>query len=284
MNNTCSDQNRQDTDWAPGPPVAGGGALSLEGNRIIVNMTTIDFVGNTAGQGGAMKIDYPGDVQLASCTFLRNSANVGGAVALHSVHGFLEFVDTTFSYNTADKGGALYFVRSTKPTTKDVNDEISNLDSYFKIIKIRLRHTNFHNNQACIGGGALDVSGLPVLCDPCLFDSNKVSSTEHKPMSHGGGLRIRLGAVVFMQNSLVSHSSAGIGGGAYIHNAVLISVNTQWAGNHAVDVGGAIAADYSAAFNTESSRVFELRYCRIEGNSAGWGGMQIWLCAQSTLP
>lgn len=257
----------------------------MQGDRIILNITSVDFVGNGAGRGGAMSLNDPGAVKLTSCNFSRNSANVGGAMALRDEAPSLELVDVLFLRNDAyEEGGALSFVKSSRPTTQDVNNEIEHLMAWFKIVKIRLKRTSFVHNRAWSGGGALDVAGFPVLCDPCDFDSNQVLAIEPELLRHGGGLRIRQGAVLFMESSVVSNCKAGIGGGAYIHNSVLISVNTKWAKNRAVDVGGAIAAEYGATFNTDSSRILELHHCRIEENFAGWGGIQnAVLCTVSSV-
>ena len=97
----------------------GGAVFLFQG---VAHVSGGSFSGNAAGQsGGAMSISQPTDVRVHGVSFVSNTAEVGGAVALTSSGANpTELRDCTFESNTAVDGGALYM--STNEWTEIVHN------------------------------------------------------------------------------------------------------------------------------------------------------------------
>lgn len=81
-----------------------------------VTITNSTFIKNHAynGNGGAVAIDnYPGDINIANCTFSQNTAISGGAISSTGTNVFIDYC--TFTENSAIQGGGgLYWTYASR--------------------------------------------------------------------------------------------------------------------------------------------------------------------------
>ena len=86
---------------------ATGAAIQLTGN-VECTITGSKFVNNaTNGQGGAVYVDH-GTIDITGCTFEKNSAGFGGAIAVSYIEELTIGNDTNFLDNNASYGGGIY--------------------------------------------------------------------------------------------------------------------------------------------------------------------------------
>lgn len=86
---------------------AAGAAIQLTAN-VECTITGSKFVNNaTNGQGGAVYVDH-GTIDITGCTFEKNSAGFGGAIAVSYIEELTIGNDTNFLDNNASYGGGIY--------------------------------------------------------------------------------------------------------------------------------------------------------------------------------
>ena len=86
---------------------ATGAAIQLTAN-VECTITGSKFVNNaTNGQGGAVYVDH-GTIDITGCTFEKNSAGFGGAIAVSYIEELTIGNDTNFLDNNASYGGGIY--------------------------------------------------------------------------------------------------------------------------------------------------------------------------------
>ncbi len=86
---------------------AAGAAVKLTGN-VECTITGSDFSKNvTSNMGGAVYVDH-GTLDITDCTFEKNSAGFGGAIAVHEIKELTIGNDTNFLDNNASYGGGIY--------------------------------------------------------------------------------------------------------------------------------------------------------------------------------
>ncbi|MEM7364011.1 MAG: hypothetical protein AAF525_08285, partial [Pseudomonadota bacterium] len=115
-------------------------------------------------------------------------------------------------------------------------------------------------------GGALDVIGITLLCTASLISSNTAGSTSTESIHHGGGIRIDSNAVVNLTNLKIEHCRAGVGGGVFVRNSVMVGTALQFTGNHAFDVGAAIASRFGLNFSIDTPRAVKCHSCNFTKN------------------
>jgi hypothetical protein len=81
--------------------------MSIMGGRS-PDLTGCSFLANTANRDGGGLNNQDGDVTLANCMFVGNSANRGGGLSTRSPH--MSLVNSTFSGNTASREGGAIFI------------------------------------------------------------------------------------------------------------------------------------------------------------------------------
>ena len=79
-----------------------GGGLRLQRGEV----RRCDFRDNHAGAGGGLAIGNSDTAHVEDCVFAGNTATIGGAAAST---GFLTLVYCTLAFNTADRGGAVFY-------------------------------------------------------------------------------------------------------------------------------------------------------------------------------
>jgi hypothetical protein len=85
----------------------GGGMYVLGGELVLTNCS---FTGNAADRAGGAISQATGHAQMISCTFTRNSADVGGAIDTSACDSRLD--GCSFTGNAAPSGGGLYSISS----------------------------------------------------------------------------------------------------------------------------------------------------------------------------
>ncbi len=92
---------------SPPPGVAGGGAMFIKGNILIVtNIEDCKFIGNSSfGSGGAAVISEA-SVSFDGCEFYNNWSNAGNGGAIYTnISSWASFYHCTFAENSASPGG-----------------------------------------------------------------------------------------------------------------------------------------------------------------------------------
>jgi predicted outer membrane repeat protein len=139
----------------------GGGAVSVLRGQLLAN--EVLFYGfNVTGKGGALSIATTDPLDRAvirNSAFTNNTATAGGAVYVKDVlpteinnvgvtaGGQADFINVTFTENTATSKGSAVYAPSTTPT----------MDSF-----INLNHTTIVDNVAAANVGVLSGSGIQV--------------------------------------------------------------------------------------------------------------------------
>ena len=179
-----------------------GGAVDSLGE---CSLSDSDFVDNYAKFGGAVCSYYGSDstpdINISSCRFINNCANISGGAVYTDGKGIVE--DSLFAENNATYGGAIF------------NFGNASIDA-----------CNFSKNCAIGIGGAINSQGTCHVGDS-YFDENTANT--------GGAIVLEIEG--FIANSiLVSNSASEVGGamvGANASNCTFIS-------NYAGENGGAV--------------------------------------------
>jgi len=171
-----------------------GGAIYSQGNLIFINCT---FKDNYAIDGGA--IYSHGNLTVKKTTFINNGAgNLGGAISIDlplyktaskSKYGNSNIDDSTFTRNSADRGGAIdVYLSGNLKSSKYGNLNVNNCqftenfaENYGGAIrfsgeagygKLTVKKSKFNKNTANDQGGAIEVYGSDALISGCNFTSN----------------------------------------------------------------------------------------------------------------
>ena len=112
--------------------------------------------------GGGLYVSGNVDVSVANCTFINNSADIGGGIYVYKGKDTTTVTNCTFTVNTADSGGGM---RVDESAALSVNN------------------CTFSQNTATTGGG-LYVSGSTAVVANCTFTGN---TAKHKDNGGGGG-------------------------------------------------------------------------------------------------
>jgi CSLREA domain-containing protein len=258
----------------------GGGAVGVDvfdTGGLSVLMRGNLFRGNRAGAhgyGGAAMFanaitDTPYTVRLRSNRFLNNragtAADSGGGGALAVLNYYITLVDngSTFTGNRAigagAAGGAIYD---------------AGLDP------ARLVRTTVAGNSAGLGAG--DGIGGGIYTDRLQrLTLDQVTLSKNRAASAGGGLYLdgytwatSITGTTISGNVAGSPGSAGLGGGVYQQNALLVLENSTVAGNKATSTpaddgqGGGVYVATSALASADLA----LRYSTVSRNVAKQGG------------
>ena len=163
-----------------------GGAIKLAGNNS-VTIKNSEFIDNSApSMGGAVYVDH-GTLDITDCTFEKNSAGSGGAIATSSTVANIK--NTTFSQNKATTtwGGAIYVQYSTTTPSK-------------------FTQLTMTDNSAPYGG-AISAVFVNVALDGIDATENTASA---------GGFLANYQSTTTISNCTIKSNHADIGGGLYL--------------------------------------------------------------------
>lgn len=232
-----------------GKTTQSGGAISINGGAIDLEIGGVVFESNTAGEGGAIRVGYRSPkVFVHDSTFRRNDGSIansgfsGGAISVSG--GNLHVARCRFDSNVGSTTGAVYAIHA-NPVIEDsvfVGNKSSGASGSGAFFadgggpgdynngdktpgEITLRRSLFLRNRgAGDDGGAGELYAYPadtVTVEGCTFHDNE--------------------------------SNPGRAGALFIHADQAVNVlRTAFVGNHATSPGGAIWADGSAVYTFEN--------------------------------
>jgi len=233
-----------------------GGAINLFASGVNINET--EFYENTAGNnGGAVYIGGEGTSNtIHDSVFEDNDAGShGGAIDWRASAG--EIIDTNFTGNSAEYGGAIYL------NGISTNSNISNI--------------RFDSNTASKHGGAIDCNATEMALTNSVFTNNIANE-------YGGALCREEGATggVGLNNTFIKNH-ADISGGAIAWLGVdNITIRNYTFENNTADFsGGAIFANSDSADCKVYDSVFTNDF--ITSTIGGRGGAIDWLGNNGTI-
>ena len=232
-----------------GNTMGSGGAISVNGGAVELEIGGVRFESNTAGEGGAIRVGYQSPkVFVHDSTFVGNDGSVanngfsGGAISVSGGH--LHVLRSRFESNVGTTTGAVYAIHA-NPVIED---------SVF----LKNKSAGDHGSGAFFadGGGPGDYNNgdkTPgeITLRRSLFVENRGAGDD----SGAGELYayppdiVAVEACAFRKNE----SNPGRAGALFIHadNAVNIT-RSAFVDNHATQPGGAIWADGSAIYTLEN--------------------------------
>ena len=221
-----------------------GGAISSNVNLEVYNSR---FVHNTLSMsnsaGGAINIRSDVAIKLISnCTFINNTADVGGAI---KTTGGMNIIGSRFINNSAGYGGAIAGAEKGKTTNNLVNltncsfignDATGATDGNGGAVyagTTNMYNSTFTDNTAVVDGGAYcfgnNIQGATLTINNTNFTSNVASK------GNGGAINA-LTAVITYSNFVGNNATAG---GAIRAKAITAN-HTNFTSNKATSSGGAV--------------------------------------------
>ncbi len=246
-----------------------GGAIDIEAASSTLDITDSTFTGNTAEgnwNGGAIFAESASDVTIDGSTFTGNSTGVtgtGGAIVLNDGAGTLDVSDSTFSGNTAGKGGAIDSTGDTNITDSvfDNNSAEGDAGALYQsdTTQLFISDTTFSNNTAVDDAGALHIYDSETVLMSVTFTGNSAdrggaiynndsndnlmiigASFSDNSATDGGAIYTQYELVI--ANATFTGNSADNGGAIYNNESISIG-NGTFSGNTAVLAGGALYSD-----------------------------------------
>ena len=226
-------ENRADSG-EPSAPNRGGGLHLWDS---VVSVIACSFVGNSAywyGEGGALH-NLHSITDLLGCTFEENAALRGGAVYVYL--DSLVADECSFVGNVADNGGGLFLYVGVATVTGSIFiDNVAN-DSggcVFTVADLMINDSSLIDNTALIGGAIYADSGVMTLLESTLT-SNFATA--------GGAVSVFDDVDAGVSGCAINGNLAGLGGGIYVENASLFSVESSMLAENAAALdGGAVYA------------------------------------------
>jgi len=220
-----------------------GGAIFLyAGNTLTISDCT--FSSNSAtGNGGAIRAD--GALTLWNATFDDNEAgNIGGAIA--SFGGALEIHTSSFTNNRApaNRGGAIISSDTTTIVDSTFSGNTANTGGaiFFSAASLTVERTTFEDNDASYGGA------LSLRCfdtSPCgsvgIEDSTfSLNDADHATLGKGGAIySIHIGLLSIASTTFSANSAVVLGGAIYFNWGTTLALrNTTLAYNDSGNAGG----------------------------------------------
>ena len=237
------------------------GAISNAGKLSIVNSTLINtnsergaiycsdkseliiqnsvLTKNTAISGAAIENDNPnGNVKIINTTFTDNVCEEGGAI--YNIWGPMHVYNSTFINNTAQRGGAIYNNRGTLKVYNslvfsNICDDLGAGIKSWGICEVydSVIANNINTKKQ---GGGFYISEFSLKIQNCLVENNTAV--------WGGGVYVEAKASLNIFNSTLTHNSAERGGGIDLNQGTLILDGSTVSNNVAHEEGGAIRCSF----------------------------------------
>ena len=200
----------------------GGAILNL--GMAIATISDSAFTSNTADLGAAIYIEDEANVSISRSSFMNNTVNInGGAIANF---GTAHIVDSAFTGNSANDGGAIY----------------NRYDASITILD-----TTFARNAADKGYGLLNHRGGALYNEGEAHISRSVLTENSSKYGAGGAIANWNRGTIIVSESTFARNSAKSAGAIYIDGEASV-IDCTFAGNMASDVsGGAIYIDGEAS-------------------------------------
>jgi len=224
-------------------------------------ITDTKFIKNTASLiAGAIRFrDTGGEInRINNCEFDENTGTDNGG-AIHTEEAKLEILNTTFTKNKANFGGAISAIKEDNEVIIS-NSEFSNNEAItdggalesFDGTYYEIKNTNFYNNLVTNGnGGAIELgvseTGRPNLIDACIFDGNKAIRLDWDGAGFGGAINL-INSHTAITNSLFINNQSTAGGTIKFNNDAgspfnSTLLNSTFAKNNNENVGTLLSKD-----------------------------------------
>lgn len=167
-----------------------GGSILNRGNLTVEDC---NFSGNRASNAGGAIMNWYGTLQVTSCTFTCNTANIpnhayGGAIANT---GTSTIIDSAFNNNTAYEGGAVF--------------------NY--LANCTINNSNFQGNTAGKGGALYNKEGILTLNNSTLeFNNATATSTTVNVLAAGAGIYNDDTSTMAIDNCIIQNNCATASG------------------------------------------------------------------------
>ena len=233
---------------------AGGGSIYSTGANLTIHESS--FINNAAnGHGGAIYA-FKTNLLLNATIFHSNSAERSGG-AIGSINSQVVMVGANMFYNNScrDSGGAVNSVRSQFNIVQGIARFHFNEAKYGGAISHYLTNTFLSGrvfllkNKAVRNGGALHISGLPVLNEFVLFTNyNHLTLMDNTAGNEGGAMWVYIGQVTLHGNVTIQRNTARIGGGIRADTShILVTGDCSFTRNNAT-YGGAVNTLYGTVY------------------------------------
>ena len=206
------------------------------GTCYFVNSTFIGGIGleyNYYSYGGAIYCKNNADIALYNCSFINNTAELGGVINM--VGGKLVINNCSFINNTADYGGVIYMENG----------------------KLYIDNSSFINNSARFYGGA-------VACEKVNYvQINNTDFKDNTAVSNAGGALYFANSDSIVENTNITNSNALMGAAITSLNSNLTVSRSNFKKNNADYYGGALYIGLGE---------IEIIDCSFIDNTALYGG------------
>ena len=210
-----------------------------------VTVINSQFKGNKATKensdiaAGAIAVFDESELVVKGSKFTKNQGDAGGAIS--TVFTEVTIEDSEFINNKSRRfSGAVNLDGASIPTRQRYNP--GNRVGDGEPGEFLLRNNLFARNRATGSGGGLTVWGYDqdsVLIDNNTFTKNKVAKSDGGN-ARGGGLRVT-GFVTIKNSTITNNKSDQNGGGLWYQGEVPVKiVNSNFSGNQAKELGGAV--------------------------------------------
>ena len=270
-----------------------GGAIWITNGKT-ATVTNSTFSNNTANDGGAIYLgemietkDEDGNVtettyktgtlKATGCTFTSNTGSNSYGGAIYVMKGSVEVKTSEFTSNYAKYQGGAIWVNSEVTATIEDSQFTGNTTgskaggAIWSAGELILARTQFANNIAGTGGGAINSEGGNITAEDCTFTSNQSQNG-----GNGGAIAAVGGAIVELKvsengaSAFTDNVSAGAGGAIHANNAKLSVTGVTFSGNSSAKDGGAI--NIGNGQNYKEADVNKFENVTFTNNTAGSAG------------
>lgn len=244
-----------------------GGAVALDDGTTL-QADSLQVIGNLSMRGGGIFAEGVTPLNISNGLFDDNSAEVGGALHLHS--STVTLINTDFEDNSADcylsdpcdpmlmEGGALY--------AGDYDPASGGSLTFNQVI--------FTRNSSLGWSGGFSIYNATLNIENMTVYSNS------SPRGGGGGYTFGadgyLSASAFIQN--ISSGSGSSGGGVYFQNSLGLAVSTTTFSNNGAASGGGVYVTMNEG--AENGHSLSLEHVTIANNYATDGG-GLWVLSDN---
>ncbi len=279
---------------------AGAAGLTISGNNAVrifllistsVNPTTLTLKnlrlvnGKTIENGGAVRSQHQGILNISNCNFSSNNAALGGSAIYSDFEGKATIVNCTFSDNICISG----------------NNESGSTVFLFGPATQTIKNCTFTNNKG-INGGAIHGINAPLLIEDCNFTGNvttdaRFDTGQPQDFLRGFGGAIytdrattlagtNVGSIILRRCKFENNKGRSEGGAAYLYTGVRDEVlieNCNFNNNEVLGLPGGPGANSSAGgaisqMNNSKNKGFVLRNSTFSNNKSieGAGAVRVF--------
>ncbi|MBO7555787.1 MAG: hypothetical protein J6T72_00095, partial [Alphaproteobacteria bacterium] len=215
----------------------GGAVYQTSGTLNIENVVfASNVIGGNKTRGGAVYIGSDNN-SITSSTFISNTATRGAAI-------YVSGTNSIISYNEFEGNGG---------TTGNIYGGTIAIENDSNTVSNNIFKNNHSIGTGNVLGGAIRSEGIGNIISSNTFTSNIIESTGENVQ--GGAIRIS-GSSNTIEGNILDYNQAKYGGAINTIGSYDLYKNNTFTSNTATDIGGAIALQTSAAFNTLISNEF----------------------------